>query len=221
MVGGYAGNSANFAPMPKTGCPARPDPLSGVVPPTPDLVLCTRNLSISISTTLLPGTYCGGITVNGSASVTLTPGVYIINGGDLHLTGSSQLHGQNAAIYFNGTTGTFKADAKTTLDMSAPKSGPLAGFLIFEDKTANAGQDFHISSAQADNMLGTIYLPQGKLTIDSPGKVAQLSAYTVIVARQLVINGSAAVTLNAMYSKTDVPVPKGVGPSGSTISLSN
>ena len=221
VVGGYAGNSANFAPLPKTGCPARPDPLSGVVPPTADLTNCTKNLTINANTTLSPGTYCGGITVNGTASVTLSPGVYIINGGDFHLFASSQLSGQNAAIYFNGASGTFKADPKTTLSMSAPKTGPLAGFLIYQDKTANAGQDFHISSAQADNMLGTIYLPQGKLTVDSPGKVAQLSAYTVIVAQQLVINGSASMTLNAMYTSSDVPVPRGVGPSGSTISLSD
>ena len=221
VVGGYTGNSANYNPMPKTGCPTHPDPLSGVVPPSPDLTGCTQSCTVSASTTLSPGTYCGGITTKGSSSVTLSPGVYIINGGDFHLTGSSQIHGQNVAIYFNGATGTFKADPQTTIDLTAPNSGALAGFLIYQDPTANAGQDFHISSAQAHNLLGTIYAPKGKLTVDSANPVAEQSAYTVIVVQQLIINGTANLTLNAMYGSTDVPVPKGVGPSGGTIALTN
>lgn len=218
-VGGYSGNTANYAPMPKTGCPVHPDPLKAVVPPSPDLTNCTKNLTVNADQTLSPGTYCGGITVNSVANVTLSPGVYIINGGDFHLTGSSQLHGQNVAIYFNGTTGTFKADPKTTLDLTAPKTGSLAGFLIYEDPTATKGQNFQISSTQAHNLLGTIYLPQGKLTIDAAGQVAEQSAYTVIVAYMLAVNGSANLTLNAMYSSTDVPVPNGVGPHGATVAL--
>ena len=220
VVGGYGGNSANYSPFPKTGCPTHPDPLSSVVPPAPDLSGCTKNLTVKTSTTLSPGTFCGGITVNGASVVTLSPGTYIINGGDFHLTASSQLHGQNVAIYFNGATGTFKADAQTTIDLTAPKTGALAGFLMYQDGTANAAQDFHISSTQADNLLGTIYLPRGKLTVDSANKVADQSAYTVIVAQQLIINGTANLTLNAMYTSTDVPVPKGVGPSGGTVTLS-
>jgi hypothetical protein len=49
------------------------------------------------------------------------------------------------------------------------------------------------------------------LKVDANGKVADLSAYTVIVARQLDV-ASANLVVNSDYGGTDVPVPDGVGP---------
>jgi hypothetical protein len=49
--------------------------------------------------------------------------------------------------------------------------------------------------------------------------VADQSAYTVIVARQLQLSASPNLVMNAMYTSTDVPVPEGVGPNGSAIAL--
>ncbi len=223
VVGGFSGNSANYQPMPKTGCPVHSDPLDSVVPPSPNLVGCIKPVAINASTTLAPGTYCGDITVNGAAILTLSAGVYIMNNASVHLTGSSQLQGTNVAFYFSGasSTGTFKADAKTTVNLTAPKTGALAGFLIYQDPSAASGGDFHISSANAHMLLGTIYLPQGTLTVDASGTVAEASAYTVVVAQKLAVSGSANLTLNAMYTSTDVPVPSGVGPSGGTVALTN
>ncbi len=60
-------------------------------------------------------------------------------------------------------------------------------------------------------LLGTIYLPRGKLVIDTKAKVADLSAYTVIVAKEIDVKGVNLV-VNSDYGGTDVPVPDGVGP---------
>ena len=61
-------------------------------------------------------------------------------------------------------------------------------------------------------MLGTIYLPAGRLVIDSQRPVADLSAYTVVVAQQINLYEGPNLYLNADYNRSSVPIPKGVGP---------
>ena len=80
-------------------------------------------------------------------------------------------------------------------------------------------RQYRISSNNAANLLGTIYLPAGRLIVDANTPVANRSAYTVIVSRQLEIDSGPNLYLNSDYSMTDVPVPAGVGPNSGTISL--
>jgi hypothetical protein len=80
--------------------------------------------------------------------------------------------------------------------------------LIFDDRSAR-------------NLLGTIYMPQGEIIIDATKPIADKSAYTVLVVRQLHLYSGPNLILNSDYSATDVPVPMGVGPFGAKIFLSN
>jgi hypothetical protein len=80
-------------------------------------------------------------------------------------------------------------------------------------------REYRITSNKAANLIGTIYLPAGRLIIDAGAPVANKSAYTVIIARQLEIDSGPTVVLNSDYSATDIPVPAGVGPTSGTISL--
>lgn len=95
----------------------------------------------------------------------------------------------------------------------------MSGLLIYEDPTAPLLREHKISSGNARQLLGTIYMPRGKLTVDSAGIIADLSSYTVIVSRQLKVASSANLTMNAMYSASDVPVPSGVGNIGGRLLL--
>ena len=71
---------------------------------------------------------------------------------------------------------------------------------------------YRIISNNARLMLGTIYLPTGRLVIDATQPVADQSAYTVVVAQQVNLYEGPNLYLNANYDATSVPVPKGVGP---------
>ena len=71
---------------------------------------------------------------------------------------------------------------------------------------------YRIVSDNARTMLGTIYLPAGRVVIDASRPVADQSAYTVIVAQQVNLYEGPNLVLNANYAGTSVPVPKGVGP---------
>jgi hypothetical protein len=74
-------------------------------------------------------------------------------------------------------------------------------------------REYRIISDQARNLLGTIYLPAGRLIIDSKKPIADQSAYTVIIARLVNLYDGPDLVLNARYGASDIPVPNGVGPS--------
>ncbi|TGE00321.1 hypothetical protein EU555_10590, partial [Methylobacterium nonmethylotrophicum] len=80
-------------------------------------------------------------------------------------------------------------------------------------------RQYRIISDNARTMLGTIYLPAGRLIIDSSKPVADQSAYTVIVARLINLYEGPNLYLNANYGATSVPVPDGFGPKAGTAAL--
>jgi hypothetical protein len=63
------------------------------------------------------------------------------------------------------------------------------------------------------------YMPASTLHIDAQNPVADESAYTVIVVHRLQLFSGPNLVLNTNYGASDVPVPKGVGPLSSSISL--
>ena len=101
----------------------------------------------------------------------------------------------------------------------------MAGLLFSSDKDnplarevgRGAGlKDGHvIRSDNARRLVGTIYLPDDKLVIDGDRPVADLSEYTVIIARAFELNNGPNLVLQTDYAISDIPVPKGVGPRAS------
>lgn len=254
-VGGFRDDRANFTPNPQTGCPVIQDPLRDR--PAPSIGNCTllsevldladkatgksKGANVVPTTvTLEPGTYCGGLHVTKDAVVTLRPGIYVMKDGPLVVDKKATLNGAGVAFYFTGNNGGLLFDKKTTVNLSAPTTGVMAGLLIAEEPSVTVPVDpalavdtllgdlisptppplaaskpmrtYRIISDNARTMLGTIYLPAGRLVIDSHRPVADLSAYTVVVAQQINLYEGPNLYLNADYNRSSVPVPKGVGP---------
>jgi len=184
-AGGYKGASSNFAPKaPTTDCPRTKDPLAGR--PTPPVGGCKHNdlvLGAGLHLPLNPGTYCGGLTLQPGAIVTLNPGVYVIKDGPLHVGPPvlsvsvagfvsvsllpATLKGTNVAFYFTGTVKPEKDGSvvpmrfmkESVVEMTAPKTGEMAGLLLREDPAAPAERRFEVVSDSARLLVGTIYLP--------------------------------------------------------------
>ena len=58
-----------------------------------------KGLSIKDDTTLSPGTYCGGITIDGSGpTVTLQPGIYVMVDGPFWVKGGGIVIGDKVTI---------------------------------------------------------------------------------------------------------------------------
>lgn len=113
------------------------------------------------------------------------------------------------------------ATISKALPLPPPKSGKglvpeLAGVVsgvLGQVRSATQLRQYRIISDNAHTLLGTIYLPAGRLIIDSTRPIADQSAYTVIVARVINLYDGPDLRLNARYGNSDIPVPKGVGPS--------
>ena len=212
-AGGVVGTAANIVPMPLTDCPVISDPLAGRAPPAVSSTCDYTNKVILLQTvTINPGVYCGGLQIDLLANVTMNPGVYVIKGGSFNVI-AAQVKGAGVTIYLTGANTNLDLVLGSTIDLTAPASGPTAGILIWEDAaTTTPNINHYIYSTHAHNLLGTIYFPNGNLTIGSPNAVADQSAYTIIVAKSLSMVASPNLTLNANYNATNVPVPAGLGP---------
>lgn len=258
-AGGYSGVRANFSPTPQTECPVIRDPLQGR--PAPSIGACatlpypfnllplTKAATIDKDVTLEPGTYCSGLLIKKNAVVTLKPGIYVFKDGPLIVKDNATLTGVDVGLYFAGDKAGLLFDKKTTVSLSAPTTGVMAGMLMSEQSSATNPLDpalglvddltgmpipltppplgqtqpmriYRIISNNARTMLGTIYLPSGRVVIDADKPVADQSAYTVVVARQVNLYEGPNLYLNANYEGTSVPVPKGVGPLGGRVVLS-
>jgi hypothetical protein len=203
VTGGYLNNgSGSITPTPVTSVPPAPDPLGYLSEPT--VGACTYPSQViyngSGNYTASHGTYCGGLLVNGSLNLTLNSGLYIIDGGTLTFNGSGTITGSNVTFYLtNGASATL--NGSQTFQFTAPTSGTYAGILFFQDRsdTSNAT----INGSASSNFTGALYFAAAQLTYNGSGP---LSAYTILVANTIIINGSS--TINDNYTS----LPGGVSP---------
>lgn len=221
-AGGASGASSAYEPSATTDCPQVHDPLADR--PAPTVGGCDftnfalKNGKNSPLEVLQPGVYCGGLAINGG-EVVLEPGIYVIKDGELWINAGAQVSGENVGLYFAGAKTNFYLESNSVLDLTAPKDGPMAGILFFQDRNANDGVVYEISSNQASVLLGTIYLPRGELAVSSNAKVADQSAWTAIIVKKLTVSSRSDLVLNTGYGQTDIPVPSGVSGTGSSIVL--
>jgi len=227
--GGASGSTSNFSPAPVTDCPVYPDPLAGREPPPVGpcdhndfrvgrIAAVVSGLPL-IKVTVSPGVYCGGLRIEMLADVAFEPGIYVIKDGPLEVGANSTLTGENIVFHLIGDGATFTFNRDSTISMTAPKDGPLAGILFFEDRSAPEGRVHLIASDDARKFIGAFYLPRGVLRVDTNQAVADASAYTAIVARRIELGGKPTLVLNSNYAATDVPTPEGVGPVGAEVFL--
>jgi Flp pilus assembly protein TadG len=161
--------------------------------PTPSPGTCSYNnfnRSSESSLTLLPGTYCGGLTVSSISNVYFTPGIYYVANGDLYITSVNNVTcptcttNNGVAIVLTQTTGNdsdiggvrISSDNNISLNASSASqtSPPLyAGVLFYQDRRATTGtmsstsKIFTISSLNTVNLTGTIYFPSNRIDIAS------------------------------------------------------
>jgi hypothetical protein len=116
-----------------------------------------------------------------------SPGIYIIEGGGLTVTGSACLSGQNVFIYNTGSNyptsggnfGGITLSGNGTFALTASASGPYAGIVIFQSRADTRA--LSLSGNAMSGMSGTIYAPNallsmsGNATLQNPLVVGTLN----------------------------------------------
>lgn len=153
------------------------------------------------SATIDPGTYCGGISVTGAATLNLHTGTYILLGGGLSVSNSGVLNGTHVAFYntydsVSGdglpsgahTAGAISGGGSGVMNLSAPNSGTYQGMLFMQDRNQTTAASFG-NSAQM-NVTGTFYFPAAGVSLTGNEATA---IYAAFVASSLTISGSSAL----------------------------
>jgi len=208
-----AAGTANgpIVPSPQTGAPTIADPFTSLNVSIP-ANSCSSSTNVNYSGTsnvLAPGIHCGNITVQNNAVLQLAPGEHYFAQGHLTIQGTGSLTGDDVVAIFDKDSDFTFADS-STVTLGGRQSGTYAGFVIAT--TRQNDHTFKVSSTSARKLEGAIYVPAATLDVEGTANtVAQQSAWTVIVARAIQMDGSANLVVNSNYATSSVPVPAGVG----------
>lgn len=207
--------SGFISPTAGTGAASIADPFVSLDLDRKHNLLCSvadllRPLIVSSGTHYVdPGKHCGGIMASGTARIVLSPGDHFFLGGHLIISNSARLEGQDVALFFDKAS-RFEFKDQALVNLDGRKTGPFAGLVM--GGTRDNTQTFTISADHVEALLGVIYVPSATLLVQGSADVARDSAWTVIVAKQVLLSGSPSLFINANYDASDVPVPAGVGP---------
>ena len=173
--GGYKQNNGTMTVTPVTGVAPVSDPIAaaGIVAPTTTglTVQSSSQLQIGGNATLSPGVYTGGIKINGNGIITMSSGIYYLQGGGLtmNLSSPGSLTGTGVMIYNDPlqTSDTININANGTINLSPMTSGTYAGITMFQNNAVAAAPT--ITSTGPTTIKGTLYFPNADLTITGTG----------------------------------------------------
>jgi phage baseplate assembly protein gpV len=142
------------------------------------------------------------MTFKNTANVTLTAGVYFVNGSLTIQGGSVSGSGVTFVVYGNGQIQIQNHNPAPVVALTAPASGgaPYQGLLFYQPSTDNQGAHFQGCSTgppSSCTLTGAIYVPAATLTFSGNST----STCTVLIASQITFSGSS--TLNASQCGAD------------------
>jgi hypothetical protein len=214
--GDNLGPNTSVTPAPSS-CLALADPLANLTPPSNINDPCQyTNATYSQNSTLSPGVYCGGITINGHPTITFQPGVYILRNGPLKAGGTATLNGTGVGFYLTGS-GTavqlskddLSLSGNITVNFSAPTSGPLAGIAFYQDHSAPTGDITNTINGNTGTTIdGTLYFGNQNVVINGTNNVSDNLPLTAVIGNTVTFNGTNTFTLG--WSDPNMPVPPGL-----------
>lgn len=136
---------------------------------------------------LQPGNYTNGMNLSGTK--TLSPGVYVVSGGNFKINANANISGTGVTIYFAAGT-SVSINGTATVNLSAPTSGTYSGLLFFGDRSATDGVTLN---GTADSKLtGAIYF--ANQDISYLGNFSGNGGCTQVVGKTVQWSGNATIS---------------------------
>ncbi len=140
--------------------------------------------------TITHGVYCGGITVGGSAVVTMGPGVYIMNGGGFNVGNSARVIATGGVMIYNAvsngqTAGSVSIGVNARVDLIAPSLGTYSGIAFFQQHSMQ--NPANISNSALGTITGTYYFPDAPFSFTGNTTTATTAAF---IASTITVVGS-------------------------------
>ena len=205
-VSGSYDTSPTYSPGVEDDCKALEDPLAHMAMPTPGA--CQYNNEVySNTTTISPGVYCGGITVNGGGDVTMLPGLYTIRDGGFRVSGNASISGNGVSIYLEGATSFVDISGGGTVDLVASANDPLAGILFARDRSDPPGTVHKFAGGGNMNYAGVIYFPNDDVKFNGNGSGTTLLPATYFIANTFEFDGNGSLTMGNDPTGAGFPIP--------------
>jgi hypothetical protein len=188
--------------------PAEDDPYADLDPSDEELEQCTTSPGGALTGSNGAGTFHSGggcfssISVSPNKKLTLSDGIYFIDGGSIDVQGD--LVATNATIVLTNssdsstaTIGSFDMNAQGTLNITAPTSGKWSGMAIYQDRRAvdnsptgqiASNSPNKINGGSAGNISGVLYFPKQQLTYNGGGTT--IASCTQFVIKRIVFTGN-------------------------------
>jgi hypothetical protein len=193
--------TSNYQPPPQDGSPAIADPYASL--PFPSYSSCGKSnlLKINDTETLSPGTYCGGIHMDGSANVTLQPGIYVMVDGPFWADGGAVVTGDQVMIAFTGKGSTLDVWGNAQVNLTSPISGTYMNMQFMQDSSSPDTHNLWVSiggSATDASKLqfdGVAYFPTQNFWVRGNATAAINSPSLSIVTSDINIQGSVNIQI--------------------------
>jgi len=218
------GSKGNYQPYAKGDCAPVEDPykyhkapaplpcinLGGIsdirVSPDPT----AQNLTGS-NITLAPGSYCGGVTVDG-INVRFLPGTHTIIDGPLIFRNNAEAVGDGVTFVMSGLNSTLNIESGAQVNMKAPSIGPLAGLAFFQDvenQTGSAGKFPNginiLSSGGSLDVTGTVYFPTQTVEVQGKSSFGSNAPATSFIAYNIDFYGSPTINISVDHQRAGLP----------------
>ena len=159
----------------------------------------------NVTLTIDPGVYCDGINFGAGAIITLNPGTYFINKGNLTIAATAVLRcscpdpGDGVTFVLTSGSGggsigtvTINGGADVVLNAPTDESDPYKGILVYQDRAAPPGPTVKFNGGSKMLLTGGIYIPNQ--TVEwSGGNSASGSTCTQIIGRQVKFVGNSTI----------------------------
>ena len=196
---------------PEENARAVPDPFADLAEPSLVGNCEDGNIDSPSDTTILTPTeshpsgmpsmrFCNGLDIQGT--VTLNPGLYLIEGGDFRINATATVSGSGVMFYLadgvdldDGVDAVFNGSA--TVNLSAPTTGDYAGVVIFASRSAS-DEVIRINGNFGSTMDGAVYAAASQ--IEFRGNVGSSAlGCTQMVADTISMSGNVAAMIHCIF----------------------
>lgn len=210
-VGGVTG-ADHFSPSPYPGCEAMADPFyakfASYNPPGVNNCTFTNKQYNNGTHTMTPGTYCGNTVIKPQAIVTMQPGLYVFKDGDLTVQAQSELKGNGVTLFFYGQNTSMSIKGGGSVDLKAPATGDLAGFVIADRKLDwydASIRETEITGGGSIKIEGILYAPQWRINVSGNGTLNQDSKFFAMIADHFYMEGSGQIHVKSDAAGAGLP----------------
>lgn len=197
-----------------SGAPLVADPLAGLF--TAGAPPCTATSGVKVDDddtvrTVPPGVHCRHFDIE-EGTLKLLAGVHHFRSGELQLKEDARVEGDNVTLVFWKDVKIDFSDGRVdrlTLVGNQAAGDPWAGVVIAVDPMRT--EDFVFDFNDIRRLEGVVYAPGARLVVPGGANSNDATPWTVVVARELRVEGGRRLAINADYAASSVPVPNGVG----------